>query len=84
MTENQEKINQLIEKLDALVGKQEVFSREITVLREEIFSLKTSEIDRSLKTEEVLEHKQAVFSEPGVKEEKGKTSQDRNGKAVSS
>jgi uncharacterized membrane protein len=39
MSNDQNRVNQLLEKLDALLNKQEVFSREINDLRQEIYKL---------------------------------------------
>jgi uncharacterized membrane protein len=44
MTENPDRINQLLAKLETLLEKQEMFSREINELRGEINKLKSSEI----------------------------------------
>ena len=43
MTDNNEKINQLHEKLEALLKKQDDFSREVNILRFELNKLKNSE-----------------------------------------
>ncbi len=43
MNENQESINQLLQKLEALVQKQNLFNKEISDLRDEIVKLKTIE-----------------------------------------
>ncbi|MEO6844859.1 MAG: DUF2339 domain-containing protein [Ginsengibacter sp.] len=56
MTENNDRINLLIEKLEDLVKRQYDVSREINKLREEIFSLKTSQdietfIEKEIKIE---------------------------------
>jgi len=43
MAENQDKINQLLEKLETLLAKQQVFSVEVRDIKEEIYKLKTSQ-----------------------------------------
>ncbi|MDY8137797.1 DUF2339 domain-containing protein [Aquimarina sp. 2201CG5-10] len=45
MANNQDQINHLLEKLDALLKKQQDFSTEIKNLKEEIYTLKASEKD---------------------------------------
>jgi len=42
MTENPDRINQLIERLEMLSRQQELFSKEIYALRNELFQLKTA------------------------------------------
>src|SRR5664279_4924357 len=44
MTENPDRINQLIERLEMLSKQQELFSKEIYALRNELFQLKSSAV----------------------------------------
>ena len=53
MADNQDRINKLLEKLETLSVKQQVFSIEIEELKEEIHKLKTSEIKEVKVTEEI-------------------------------
>lgn len=52
MTDNQDKINQLSDKLDSLLKKQDDFSREINHLRTEIDKLKATETEQTVEKEE--------------------------------
>ena len=58
MTNNQDQINQLFKKLETLLKRQEVFSREISDLREELIHLKTAE------SREPIEKEEPVKNEP--------------------
>ena len=51
MTNNQSQINQLFNKLEALLKKQEIFLREVNDLRNELNQLKISETKKSLEKE---------------------------------
>ncbi len=53
MTHNNDKINQLLDKLDILLKRQEDFSKEINILQIEILKLKTTENKLSSKMTEV-------------------------------
>lgn len=53
MTDNNDKINQLLYKLESLLKRQDDFSREINSLRAEIHRLKISETEQTTKNEEV-------------------------------
>ncbi|UII79454.1 DUF2339 domain-containing protein [Flagellimonas sp. CMM7] len=53
MTDNQDKINQLLKKLETLQEKQNDFSREINSLSDEINRLKTSEVKTTSEKEEI-------------------------------
>jgi len=55
MTENQDKINQLLEQLDSVLKRQELFSEEIVQLQKEILKLKS---DNKPKIESVIEEKE--------------------------
>ena len=59
MTDNQDRINQLLNKLEILLKRQNDFSREINNLRIDIHGLKTT------KTEQAIE-KEKIFVEPEV------------------
>ena len=51
MTDNQDQINQLLEKLDALMKRQNDFLREINTLRIEIDRLKNNETEQKVNKE---------------------------------
>ena len=51
METNPTNINQLLEKLEKLLVKQQVFSIEIDALKKEIYKLKTAESDQSTETQ---------------------------------
>jgi uncharacterized membrane protein len=53
MTDNNDKINQLLYKLESLLKRQDDFYREINILKTELHQLKTPETELSSKTEEV-------------------------------
>ena len=53
MMDNQDKINQLLNKLETLLKKQDDFSREIKNLGNEIDRLKTSGIKQATQKEEI-------------------------------
>jgi hypothetical protein len=53
MTNNQNKINQLLDKLETLLKRQDDFSREINNLRIEINRLKTTETEQETKKEDI-------------------------------
>ncbi|MEN8126001.1 MAG: DUF2339 domain-containing protein [Bacteroidota bacterium] len=55
MTENQDKINQLLDKLDLLLKRQDNFSREINNLQIEISNLKKSKTKQSIEKKEIIE-----------------------------
>ena len=52
MTDNLEIIKQLTDKIDMLLEKHEMFSKEIIELRDEIYTLKTSELENIYEEEE--------------------------------
>jgi uncharacterized membrane protein len=66
MTNNQNKINQLLDKLETLLKKQEDFSREINNLRIEINRLKTTETEQETKKEDIKqdEYRQQQTQQP--------------------
>ncbi|MEM9363450.1 MAG: DUF2339 domain-containing protein [Bacteroidota bacterium] len=51
MTDHQDQINQLLEKLDALLKRQDDFSREINTLKTEIDRLRTAEPEQKIEKE---------------------------------
>jgi len=53
MTDNKDKINQLLDKLETLLKRQDDFSREINSLRIEINRLNASEIRETSEKEEI-------------------------------
>ena len=53
--DNQEKINNLLEKLEHLAKKQEVFSKEVAGIKEELIQLKSSAQQVPEKIEPVLQ-----------------------------
>ncbi|MGE0077159.1 MAG: DUF2339 domain-containing protein [Bacteroidales bacterium] len=66
MNDNQDRINQLVEKFESLLKKQEDFSREINELRVEIINLKKDNIkpvEAEVKSPEVIEEP-VVATEP--------------------
>jgi len=66
MTNNQGKINQLLDKLEILLKKQDDFSREINNLRIEINRLKTTETERETQNEDIKhdEYRQQQTQQP--------------------
>jgi len=54
MTENQDRINQLLEKLETLLVKQQVFSVEVREIKEEIYKLKTAQEPTILEKEDLI------------------------------
>ena len=63
MTNNQDQINQLLDKLETLLKRQELFSREVNELKREIVQLKTSQIKNVSEKEESTE-KEATKKQP--------------------
>lgn len=67
--DNNEKLNQLFEKLDMLVKRQHLFWDEITQLREEISSIKSQESSPKVEpsaTPVILPVEQAIVKEPSI------------------
>lgn len=60
MTDNQDKINLLLAKLETLVKRQDDFSREINNLRIEIRELKNSEAERASEQDDIIEEPQVL------------------------
>ncbi|HMC86504.1 MAG TPA: DUF2339 domain-containing protein, partial [Chitinophagaceae bacterium] len=66
MTENPDRINELIERLESLSKQQELFSKEIYALRNELFQLKFSSVKQeSIQSKEKEAPK--LFEESGFK-----------------
>jgi len=57
MTNNQDSVKQLIDKLEALLKRQEIFSKDIKELQEAILKLKNAETPKSTKSEEFVKEK---------------------------
>lgn len=55
MADNQDKINQLLNKLELLLVKQETFTEEINSLRTELNELKHSSTNQTIEKEEIIE-----------------------------
>ena len=53
MTDNNDKINELLNKLESLLRRQDDFSREINSLRTEIHRLKISETEQTTENEKI-------------------------------
>lgn len=70
MIENQDKINQLHEKLETLLKRQDDFSREINGLRIQMNSLKTSELIKTSEKEVVKEEALKSDVDHNIKKEK--------------
>lgn len=73
MTENQDKINQLLAKLDTLLKRQDDFSREINNLKVEINSLKTAETEQTTNKEETTEDRPLTHADLDTTKEKVST-----------
>ena len=69
MTDNNEKINQLLEKVETLLKKQEDFSREINILRFELNQLKNSNQDIAIEKVEVIAETPVLDINISVKKE---------------
>lgn len=69
MTDNNDKINQLLEKLESLLKRQDDFSREINSLRTEIHRLKISETEQTTKNEEVKLDRPVISTDFEIKKE---------------
>ena len=70
MTENDDRINQLFDKLETLLKRQETFSREVNKVREEINRLRIPEIKQVPKIEEIKESRPAGDTTVEIKKEK--------------
>lgn len=69
MTDNNDKINQLLDKLESLLKRQDDFSREINSLRTEIHRLKISETEQITKNEEVKLDRPVIATDFEIKKE---------------
>lgn len=70
MTDNNDKINQLLDKLESLLKRQDDFSREINSLQTEIHRLKTSETKQTTKNEEAKLDPPVIAADFEIKKEK--------------
>jgi uncharacterized membrane protein len=70
MTQNNDKITQLLDKLDSLLKRQDDFSREITHLQTEIYRLKSPESEQPAKSEEVKQDLPIIDTDIEIKKEK--------------
>ncbi|MEN8248544.1 MAG: DUF2339 domain-containing protein [Bacteroidota bacterium] len=69
MKDNQDKVNQLLNKLEALLKRQDDFSKEISSLKAEISQLKTIESDEGVQ-------KEALMAKPVKPEKKDHTGEE--------
>lgn len=70
MTDNNDRINQLLDKLETLLKRQDVFSREINNLRVEINRLKTTETEQTTEKEEAKLDRPITDTDFEIKKEK--------------
>ncbi len=70
MIDNSDKINQLLDKLNILLKRQDDFTREITNLQTEIYRLKTPETEQITKKEAVKQDLSIVDTEVDINIEK--------------
>lgn len=70
MTDNQDNINQLLNKLETLLERQNDFSREMEKLRNEINRLKATEAQQTIVKEEEKQDRPATNPEVKIKKEK--------------
>lgn len=75
MTENQDQINKLLNKLEELLKRQEDFSKEVNELREELNRLKSAQAKKTLEKEEPIKEK-FVDERPSYKEQPSYSSSD--------
>lgn len=69
MNKNDDKINPLVNKLEALSKKQDHFSREINSLRIEINRLKSSGIEKDIQKDDVKENLSATATDREIKKQ---------------
>lgn len=69
MTDNQDHINKLLLKLEVLLKRQEAFSEEVNLLRDEMYRLKISQEDGTPLKEEVKETPLSDAPMPGPRTE---------------
>jgi uncharacterized membrane protein len=70
MTENIDRINQLLDKLEILLKRQETFSKEVNEVREEINRLKNSEVKQVTEKEETIKIRPATDTVIEIKKDK--------------
>ena len=70
MTDNQDRISQLLENLETLIKRQENFSREVNELREEINRLKTTETKQTTEKVEIKHDRPVTNTDFEIKKEK--------------
>jgi len=69
MTDNNDKINQLLDKLESLLKRQDDFSREINILRIELNKLKNIEQEPVIVSEEVKQDRPIIEADFNIKNE---------------
>ena len=83
MADNKDKINQLSDKLESLLKRQDDFVREINNLKFEINKLKTTDASQEVDKKEIKDHEKVIHIEPNPKidsvsiDQKKKTKQVR-------
>ena len=70
MTDNQDKINQLLSKLENLLKRQDDFSRDINSLRIEINRLQSSETEKKAEKVDIKEDKPIIDTDFEIAKEK--------------
>jgi len=69
MTDNNEKINQLIDKLESFLKRQDDFTKEINILRIELNKLKNTEQETVIESEEVKQDRPVIETDFIIKNE---------------
>ena len=69
MTDNNEKINQLIDKLESFLKRQDDFTKEINILRIELNKLKNTEQEPVIESEEVKQDRPVIETDFNIKNE---------------
>jgi len=69
MTDNNDKINQLLDKLEYLLKRQDDLSREINILRIEVNKLKNIEQEPVIVSEEVKQDRLIIEVDFNIKNE---------------
>ena len=69
MTDNNEKINQLIDKLESFLKRQDDFTKEINILRIELNKLKNTEQEPVIESEEVKQDRPVIETDFIIKNE---------------
>jgi len=70
MTENSDRTNLLLEKLETLLKRQEAFSKEVNEVREEINTLKIQRIKHIAEKEETIEKRSVTHTVTEIKKDK--------------